>query len=115
MSSYLIPHERVKGDTFLPLGVQFKVDGTIVDLTDKTVQFKMVADGGSVKRDWTAASIVDATNGQAQYDFASADVDTAGVFWAWFRYGSDSEWATFPPAGQDSKSRSFKIVINDTV
>lgn len=110
--SYQLVHEMVVGDTYLPLGATLKRNNQAVDLTGLTVQFKLVADDGTVKRDWSAASIVSAEDGQVQYDFASADVDTAGIYWAWFRYGDGGEWVTYPAAGRDGKARSLKVVIN---
>lgn len=105
-------HEMVVGDTYLPLGAVLMRDGAAVNLTGLTVQFRLVADGGTVKRDWTNAAIVDAAAGKVQYDFQAADVDTAGVYWAWFRIGSGGEWATFPAAGDGGKARSFRVLIN---
>lgn len=111
-----IPHSMVKGDTLTPLGATLKRNGAPFDVTGMDVQFKMVADNGTIKRDWTAtgASIVDGDDGQVQYDFQAADVDTAGIFWGWFRVGTGGEWHTFPVAGEGGSARSLQIIINDT-
>ena len=101
-----------KGDLDAPLGRTLQQDGVAVDLTGKTVEFKMVASDGTVTVDWTSSNvtIVTASEGKVQYDFQSGDVDTAGTFYYWFRVVASSETKTFPPDG-----RKAKIIITDTV
>lgn len=82
-------HELTVNDTLRPLGCQLQYEdstGAIVNvnLTGLTVKFKMVADNGTVKVAETAATVIDPLTGQVQYDFQSADVNTAGIFWGWF-------------------------------
>lgn len=86
--------------------------GTAVDLTGLTVQFRMEAADGTQVQDWTATgvTVVSAANGQVQYDFAAANVATAGVYYGWFRVGDGSEWDTFPPF--DRGPRAQRIVIS---
>ncbi len=61
------------------------VDGTPVNLTGSSVKLQMrEVDSSTLKVD-TAAVLVDAPNGQVRYDWAAADVDTAGAYAAWWR------------------------------
>src|SRR6266508_804803 len=59
-------------------------DGTVVDLTGKTVKFKMRAVGASTLKVNTAAVVVSAAAGTVRYDWAALDVDTAGHFLVWW-------------------------------
>lgn len=81
-------HKRHVGDTQTALAVTCKrPDGTVVDLTSMTVRFEMyLASNGSTKVAETASNVTvtDATNGQVQYDFQAADVDTPGTYYAYF-------------------------------
>lgn len=109
-------HYINKGDTLTPLGAQLKQKGSsgtydAVDLTSRDVKFKMVAEDGTVKVAETASNVskTDASSGKVQYDFQAADVDTAGVYYAWFMVYAGTEKDTYPADG-----RSLKIVISDT-
>ena len=100
-------HTITVGDTLTPLGAQLlqrDSNGALsaVDLTDKTVKFFMVDEDGTdvVAETTTGVSVTDATSGQVQYDFAPADVDTAGTFYGWFRVYSDDEYDTYPAGGR---------------
>jgi hypothetical protein len=81
----------------------------------ETVVFRMLSAAGIVKVADQAAVIITrgsaATNTPAQvrYDWAAADVDTAGVYTAWFIRVSGGETEHFPP--QDPDSPEFEIVI----
>ena len=59
-------------------------DGTVVNLTGKTVKFKMRAVNSSVLKVDATATIVSALDGQVRYDWATPDVDTAGQFLVWW-------------------------------
>jgi hypothetical protein len=60
-------------------------DGTVVDLTGKTVKFKMRALNSAVLKVNAAATVVGApTNGDVRYDWAALDVDTGGRYLVWW-------------------------------
>jgi len=108
-------HKMIVGDTLTPLGVQLLQRNTLgaltaVDLTDRTVKFRMVANDGTVIVDdsETGVTIEDAESGRVSYDFQAADVASAGTYYAWFRVFSGSERDTFPADG-----RSLSIVISE--
>lgn len=113
MTSIVETHYHNLGDTLTPIQAQLLIDGyPYSGLSGKSVEFKMVNDAGTTKVDWTAGSIVDANLATVQYDFASADVDTAGTYWAWFRVVDGSEYDTWPKTADSSdKSRGWKVVI----
>lgn len=85
--------------------------GEEVDVTGNSLAFRMVHTiTGTIKVNNAAASATSATEGLVQYDWTSADVDTAGEYWAWFIRTSGAATEHFP-AG-----KLFKIVIHsDTV
>tara|TARA_R100000808_G_C2139531_1_gene147441 strand:+ start:252 stop:611 length:360 start_codon:yes stop_codon:yes gene_type:complete len=109
LNSELIEHYRIVGDTSTPLGIICeRADGTVVDVTGLTITFSMVSDAGVTIIDGAAGAINDATAGKVTYDFAAADVDTAGVFWGYFHVATSGELETFPPDG-----RKLMIVISN--
>jgi hypothetical protein len=59
-------------------------DGTPVDLSASSVQFKMRQAGTGVLKVDEAAVIVSAVDGTLRYDWEAADVDTAGTFLVWW-------------------------------
>ena len=106
-------HKIIVGDTLTPLGVQLKQKSaagvlSVVDLSNSTCKFLMVAANGVVKVAETDSNvtITDASNGKVQYDFQSTDVDTPGTYYAWFKNYSGGECDTFPTAG-----RELKVII----
>lgn len=65
-----------------------------VDLTGATVKLQ-VARAGVNKVD-TAATVIAASSGMVQYDWASADVDTPGVFFYKWQVTQDGKVWHFP-------------------
>lgn len=108
-------HEIAVGDTLTPLGARLRQLGDSgvyedVNLADKSVTFKMVAEDGTVvvAETSTGVTIVTASEGKVKYDFSAADVDTAGTYYAWFRVAdTGGETDTFPRGG-----RQFKVIIH---
>jgi len=80
-----------------------------------TVTFRMTTLAGVVKINNQAAVVVSlgsvATNSPAQvrYDWASADVDTAGTYAAWFIRTASGQTEHFP--NQDYDAPEFQIVF----
>lgn len=60
------------------------VNGVAFDLSSSTVKAKMRALGSSTLKVDTAATIVSAPAGTVRYDWAAADVDTAGNYLFWW-------------------------------
>lgn len=111
MSGY--SHTITQGDTLTPLTVELQQKDstgelTAVDLTGRTVKFKMVNDIGTsvVTETTTGVTTTSASDGQVQIDFQSAWVATAGQYWGWVVVYSGSEKDTFPHDG-----RGLSIVI----
>ena len=95
--------KRSVGDTRTPLRVRLTQSGVAVDLTGKTVAFKMVTSTGGEKVAENAAnvSVLDAATGDVQYQLQAADVDTAGTFYGWWLvYDGDGKRDTFPADGR---------------
>ena len=63
---------------------QVTSNGTPVDLTGASVRFRMRPMGSSTMKVDAAATIVTPSQGQLQYDWQAADVDTAGIYLAWW-------------------------------
>ena len=86
---------RVKGN-LEAIGGELKDNtGAVVDLTGKTVVFRMVNLSTSlVKINDAAATLDDAVNGKVSYSPSSGDFDTAGEFAAYFidTTGVDVRW-----------------------
>lgn len=60
------------------------IGGTAVDLTGSTVRFKMRAIGSSTLTVDSAVSNSPGADGVVRYDWAAADVDTAGEYLVWW-------------------------------
>ena len=102
-------HRRRVGDTrtVLPVTLQQPNESgvlTVVDLTGKTVQFKMVnaaTNAVEIALTSTGVSVVTAASGTVNYDFSAAGVDTAGVYWGTFVVTESGETDAFPVRTQD--------------
>lgn len=98
----------IRGDRRTALARTLKQGGEAVDLTGLTVEFKLVADAGTVIQDWTSTgvSVTDAEAGEVQYTFSSTNITDMGsgtVFWYWFRINASSTYTTFPADGRTAK------------
>ena len=108
-------HRRRVGDlrTVLPVTLkQADESGVLqaVNLTGLTVQFSMIdAATGTTKiaATSTGVTVVTAASGTVNYDFSSAGVDTAGIYWGTFRVTQSGETDAFPVA-----SKGLKICID---
>lgn len=98
------PHDRTVGDLVIAYtGQLMRMDDStppasvVNNLTGKTVTFTMYnAATKVVKVNAQAATVVIAASGLVKYDFAAADVDTAGIFWGSFRVTESGETDTYP-------------------
>jgi hypothetical protein len=112
-------HRRRVGDTrtVLPVTLQQPNDSgvlAVVDLTGKTVQFKMVnaaTNAAEIALTSTGVSVVTAASGTVNYDFSGAGVDTAGVYWGTFVVTESGETDSFPVIQKDLKI----IIDSDTI
>lgn len=91
---------RLFKDTTSPsLSDTITVNGSPADLTGATVRFRMRPVGSSTLKVDAAATLVAAT-ATVSYDWAAADVDTAGDYLGWWRFtlqnGDVQESAEFP-------------------
>jgi len=108
-------HRRRVGDLRTVLPVTLKQpdsagDLQVVDLTGKTVTFKMInaADGTTkISATSTGVTVVTAASGTVNYDFSSGGVDEAGVFWGTFIVTESAETDSFPVMQQ-----GLKIIID---
>ena len=74
-------------------------DGTAIDLTGASVQFKMRAVNSSTLKVNASASITHASNGAVSYTFSSSNTDTSGLFQGEFQVTfSGGAIETFPNA-----------------
>lgn len=80
-------------------------DGDPIDLTGHTVALLMKNNAGTTKVNYSAATVDDATSGEVSYSWALGDLDTAGVYWYWWRVTrtSDSKVEHFPGDGRKRK------------
>lgn len=94
-------------DDLLLVTMQQRTEAGILaakDLTGYTVTFKMInaADGTTKVADSaTGVTVTGAAAGEAQKEFAAADVDTAGVYWATFIATASSKSSSYPVATKD--------------
>jgi len=112
-------HRRRVGDTrtVLPVTLQQPNESgvlAVVDLTGKTVQFKMMnaaTNAVEIALTSTGVSVVTAASGTVNYDFSGAGVDTAGVYWGTFVVTEGGETDSFPVIQKDLKI----IIDSDTI
>lgn len=96
------PHERRVGNTakvYSAVLVYKDTAGaeTAKNLTGLSVTFTMInAATGVAKVSAASATIVTAASGIVSYDFQSADVDTAGIFWGTFEVTESAETDDYP-------------------
>lgn len=78
-------HRIHVGDTRLPLGFTIERDGAPVDLTGKTLKFKLIRANGTTKVALTDQNIVAtaAADGEGQYNWQTDDVSEGGTFYAY--------------------------------
>lgn len=87
-----------KGDTFPAIAATLTQNGDAVDLTSATVQFKMRKNGKVVVLE--DATVVNASTGEVEYEWAAGDSDTVGIHEAfWIVTYSDNTVQTFPGKG----------------
>jgi len=122
-------HRRRVGDLRTVLPVTLKQpdsngDLQVVDLTGKTVTFKMVnaADGTTkISATSTGVTVVTAASGTVNYDFSSGGVDEAGVFWGTFIVTESGDTDSFPVMQQglriiiDSDTQSGEAAYQEAV
>lgn len=95
---------RIAKDTRSPsLTDTLTVDGVAFALTTSTVKFKMRAVGSATLKVDSAAVVVSAPAGTVRYDWAAADVDTAGDYLGW--------WEVTLPGGKVQDHPEFAIEI----
>ena len=96
------PHERRVGDTQQTYSAVLQAKNTSgvmtpKDLTGLSVTFSMVnAATGATKVSSQPATIVTAASGIVSYDFATADVNTPGIYWGRFTVTQSGETNTYP-------------------
>jgi hypothetical protein len=106
-------HRRRQGDTrtVLPVTLQQPDSAGVlqpVNLTGLSVTFTMInAATSATKVSAASATIVTAASGTVNYDFASGDVDTPGVYWGTFTVIQSGETDAFPVA-----SKGLKILVD---
>lgn len=90
-----------QGDRLPSLAVTaVQSDGTAYDLTGATVVFNMRdAETGTVKVSRSAAVLVSGAAGTLRYDWASADLDTVGLYEGEFEATISSRKLTIPTNG----------------
>ena len=112
--------EFTVGDRLISLSAKlYRPSGSPVVLgVAETIAFRMVSAAGAVKVDDQAAVVVSvgaaATNTPAEvrYDWAAADVDTAGTYVGWFIRTSGGQTEHFP--SQDPDDPEFQIIFRAT-
>ena len=90
------------GDRLTPARFELNErDTSNTDLSADTVSFSMFeAATGTVKVDDQAATLTNGgTDGKAHYDWAAADLDTAGTFFAYWKRTSGGLDAQYPQNG----------------
>jgi len=90
-----------------------RADGTAVDLSSLTVKFAMYDRDGTAKVAETTDNVseTDSVAGEVQYSPVAADVDTAGLYYAYFiTEDGSSKQDTFP-----ATKKEFRIEIMDVI
>jgi hypothetical protein len=77
-------------------------DGSAHDLTGQTVKFRMRPVGSATLKVDAAATVVSAAAGTVRYDWAAADVDTAGQYLVW--------WQVTTTAGGNTQDMAETVV-----
>lgn len=72
------------GDRSPSITETITIDGVAFDLSSSTVKFKMRAANSDTLKVDAAATLVTPAEGTVRYDWAAADVDTAGDYLAWW-------------------------------
>ena len=100
-----------RNDTRPKIQAQLTQDGNPYDLTGSTVKFIMKQDGaGSAKVD-SAATIVDAANGDVEYAWSAVDTDTEGDYNAeWEVTDGSGDVLTFPN-GHDTAPQYITVEV----
>lgn len=100
--------ERMVGDRLTPISATLTQNGAVVNLTGKTVAFRMVKSDNTVIVDSLSATVVSAVAGTVKYEFLTAHVATAGTYWGWWLVTSGGLTDHYPHDG-----RKYKIVLRD--
>lgn len=82
-----------------------RIDGAAFDLTGSTVKLKMRLETSATLEVDAAATIVSAAAGTVRYDWAAADVDTAGEYVAW--------WEVTLAGGKKQDTDEFPVVVRE--
>jgi hypothetical protein len=99
---------RQVGDLRIAIAATLKrEDGTVVDLSALGVEFRMCDPLGVVKVAQTAigVTVTSATDGEVQYSPIAADVDTVGLYHAYFVVIDATKEDTFPSRMGDLRIR----------
>lgn len=98
--------ERMVGDRLTPITATLMQNGAALDLTGKSVAFRMVAADNTVVIDSLAATVITATAGTVSYSFLAAHVADAGTYYGWWIVTSGGVNDHYPHDG-----RKYKIVL----
>lgn len=94
-----------KGNLSPSLTDVIKVNNQAFDLSGSSVKFRMRPAKSSTLKVDSAATIVSPSEGTIRYDWAAADVDTAGEFFGW--------WRVTLPSTKSQDSVEFLIIVDD--
>lgn len=92
--------------TVLPVTLEQKNaagTATAVNLTGKTVEFRMVDSSGTdvIAQTSTGVTVTTAASGEVEYDFLAAGAATAGRYYAYFVVTSSGDTDHFPVIARD--------------
>lgn len=87
-------------------------NNTVVDLTGKTVQFRMVARDSTVKVNSATATVDSpATSGLVSYQWVAGDIDTQGTYYyQWITIDGSGRKQHFPPKMGDAVLKIQPVV-----